>query len=985
MESWPEHVARHSYDDFWMENEPVFHAYDYGANIEIEVSEGVQRLGPETRLRPREDTDDEADADSEHDQRSAAGGDDSQPRSVRGEGQSEGGQSEGGRSVGGTQAEWPLEPKSTPDGLYSDGLTQLATELDQKYELDHISSISYALAVDLNCLDADDPEQKVFAPWGKHSTGEHLTALWLDDNAPQHIAHPTFIYSGDPTVIMEEHRRKVRQMLGGKPPSEFIKLPITKRQEVIRRFLVKEDDYVQIEEGDDDDFFNEEDIAQGDLLRQEYFMGDDEAGKQLVKEARQIYYAENMFTVRSHWLCEFVRDTLADGKPMAIEPLVRRIIVRVDVRHIHDMDNFTSVPEGETEKSWVVRDLRQLLEFKNAEFICIEVRGGGALDGSDLRTQQKIEEMSGIVKKLIMRFGEKLTIRKTMRRDDGQWTSHDMRPYWDKPTSMAKLRLPAGKVTFEELMQIQIEEWTRKISPIVRLNDYWESLLYSLPSSLENPQYYVRGRNSSSSSSTYCLTVVKSIQLSVPRTYWEFLAQGNDLSFAGLGLAQGDALRFAGLGLPSLPSTYAFNIDSVITFNTSALANPKYRPDLETEWALLLSCRTIRTSAIRILNTNIFVLYPTSDTVENYNLASKGGHLLKKQILRVEIGKTFSYTWPNVRSLHCERGVGGRPALLYKRSLEVARNLCGSFEVNLVFQGPLTESEEDQLKLLCISIENIAAESPQMPQPKVMILGQPDNSIQEFIRGLSCMFEEDCTHCWQSEGDPAISSVAGWTNIPGQKTNGLEQSDHLSHDNSGSNQGIGTRDSHSPMSTQGYRHIAIEIGREYVRAGIMRDMLTTEEMPHEDSDVVEVVWITRGKVKMQEFWEEKYKSKAIVLPPRENTATTVQHQQRENQYQAWRRKKAVVQTEVDEYARYLQAPILLEVKDALAWWLEPTQRLMYPNLSLMDIDILSIPAMSAEPERLFLLSVTALLTATDRRNNLEAETTEATECLKSWM
>ncbi|OBT60322.1 hypothetical protein VE03_10161 [Pseudogymnoascus sp. 23342-1-I1] len=34
------------------------------------------------------------------------------------------------------------------------------TDLDQKYKLDHISSISYALAVDLNCLDSDDPEQK---------------------------------------------------------------------------------------------------------------------------------------------------------------------------------------------------------------------------------------------------------------------------------------------------------------------------------------------------------------------------------------------------------------------------------------------------------------------------------------------------------------------------------------------------------------------------------------------------------------------------------------------------------------------------------------------------------------------------------------------------------------------------------------------------------------------------------------------------------
>ena len=62
--------------------------------------------------------------------------------------------------MGSAQEEWPLDLNSSPNGLYSDGLTQLATELDQKYELDHISSISYALAVDLNCVDADDPKQK---------------------------------------------------------------------------------------------------------------------------------------------------------------------------------------------------------------------------------------------------------------------------------------------------------------------------------------------------------------------------------------------------------------------------------------------------------------------------------------------------------------------------------------------------------------------------------------------------------------------------------------------------------------------------------------------------------------------------------------------------------------------------------------------------------------------------------------------------------
>ncbi|KAL5351019.1 hypothetical protein ACLOAV_004593 [Pseudogymnoascus australis] len=160
MESWPVYLARHSYDAFWMENEPVYHAYDYGANIEIEVSEGLQSLGRETRLRPRKDSDDEANADAGADEGSAVGGDESQLQSVRGVGQSEGGQFEGRQSIGGAQEEWPLNPNSSPDGLYSDGLTQLATELDQKYELDHISSISYALAVDLNCVDADDPEQK---------------------------------------------------------------------------------------------------------------------------------------------------------------------------------------------------------------------------------------------------------------------------------------------------------------------------------------------------------------------------------------------------------------------------------------------------------------------------------------------------------------------------------------------------------------------------------------------------------------------------------------------------------------------------------------------------------------------------------------------------------------------------------------------------------------------------------------------------------
>ncbi|ODQ76865.1 hypothetical protein LIPSTDRAFT_67870 [Lipomyces starkeyi NRRL Y-11557] len=48
----------------------------------------------------------------------------------------------------------------------------------------------------------------------------------------------------------------------------------------------------------------------------------------------------------------------------------------------------------------------------------------------------------------------------------------------------------------------------------------------------------------------------------------------------------------------------------------------------------------------------------------------------------------------------------------------------------------------------------------------------------------------------------------------------------------------------------------------------------------------------------------------------------------------------------------------------------------------MALDVLSIPAMSAEPERLF---SSAKITITDRRNRLGIETIEAIECLKSWL
>lgn len=40
------------------------------------------------------------------------------------------------------------------------------------------------------------------------------------------------------------------------------------------------------------------------------------------------------------------------------------------------------------------------------------------------------------------------------------------------------------------------------------------------------------------------------------------------------------------------------------------------------------------------------------------------------------------------------------------------------------------------------------------------------------------------------------------------------------------------------LTTQDYRNVAIEIGREYIGAEFIRDLPTTEDMPHKETNVV---------------------------------------------------------------------------------------------------------------------------------------------------
>lgn len=80
----------------------------------------------------------------------------------------------------------------------------------------------------------------------------------------------------------------------------------------------------------------------------------------------------------------------------------------------------------------------------------------------------------------------------------------------------------------------------------------------------------------------------------------------------------------------------------------------------------------------------------------------------------------------------------------------------------------------------------------------------------------------------------------------------------------------------------------------------------------------------------------------------------------------------------DELDRYLSMP-REKNSNPIQWW--RTHRESYPVLSRLAFDLLSVPAMSSECERVF---SKAGRVATDDRNRITAATLQEGECLKSW-
>lgn len=86
-------------------------------------------------------------------------------------------------------------------------------------------------------------------------------------------------------------------------------------------------------------------------------------------------------------------------------------------------------------------------------------------------------------------------------------------------------------------------------------------------------------------------------------------------------------------------------------------------------------------------------------------------------------------------------------------------------------------------------------------------------------------------------------------------------------------------------------------------------------------------------------------------------------------------------TSQDEYEDYCSGEPYDPKVSAIQWWAQEQQQKRWPRLSVFAFEVLSVPAMSDEPERVF---SGGRRTISWDRMQLGAETVEKIECLKSW-
>ncbi len=142
-------------------------------------------------------------------------------------------------------------------------------------------------------------------------------------------------------------------------------------------------------------------------------------------------------------------------------------------------------------------------------------------------------------------------------------------------------------------------------------------------------------------------------------------------------------------------------------------------------------------------------------------------------------------------------------------------------------------------------------------------------------------------------------------------------------------------------------------------------------------------WLAAAKKYVKRFWEDVYLAAASEARETEPQSDDNHCPEPSNLEQFLHPPNFYTQYQTaaarDEYQEYIKAPPL-PCDNPLKWW--EARRKEFPILSQMALDVLSIPLISAECERVF---SAAKIFISDRRSSLKEEVIEACSLLRHWL
>lgn len=173
-----------------------------------------------------------------------------------------------------------------------------------------------------------------------------------------------------------------------------------------------------------------------------------EAAKQQLKEAADIYYSNNQFIVRLELLDNFLHDTNeAVGIPGLAVGLIRDLTVVIITGGLEKK------PEKECQE--MVKQLRFLSECTNLEKLAVEIHGGGDMAGTDWPTQEIIRIIAPVVKDLKSQFNARLSISKV----SPNGASRNITSYWSLLDKPARSNFNICTATSDQIMKVQTRHW----------------------------------------------------------------------------------------------------------------------------------------------------------------------------------------------------------------------------------------------------------------------------------------------------------------------------------------------------------------------------------------------------------------------------------------------------------------------------------------------------------------------------------------------